>query len=173
MEAILDTPLLHKFCLSLQAAEVAALREAADTGGILLRIKSLRLEPHSLVVTGIAPTTAIIFENSPRFSAHLRPRSIGTMRLIENSFLHPNSSDEIGYLVLQTPVSCGEQVPESEDGENSWVALSIRRTLHILEPTLIGSPCCVLCNRPIPHQRLLVIPNTRVCTNCQQKRENA
>jgi len=173
LETILDAPLLHKFCPSLQAAEQAALREAADTGGILLRIKSLRLEPYYLVVTGVTPTTAIVFENPSGFPAHLRPRSIGTMRLTQNSLLHPSLDGEIGYLVLQTPVSAGEQFPESEEGENSWVALSIRRALHILEPSCIGSPCCARCNRPIPQQRLLAVPKTRVCTNCQQKKEQA
>jgi hypothetical protein len=169
----LDAPLFHKFSPSLQEAEQASLREAADTGGILLRVKSFRLEPYHLVVTGVTPTTALVFENPSGFPARLRPRSIGTMRLTQNSLLHPRPGDEIGYLVLQTPVSAGEQLPESEDGENSWVAVSIRRALHILEPSSIGSPCCARCNRPIPYQRLLAISNTRVCTNCQQKKEQA
>ncbi len=172
-QALLDTPLHHKLCASLEAAEQAALREAADTGGIVLRIKSLRLEPHRLVVTGVIPTVAFAFEYSSEFPAHLQPRSIGTMRLTRNSLLHPSFGDEIGYVVLQTPVAAAEHLPESEDGENSWVALSIRRALHTLEPSSIGPPCCARCNRPIPQQRLLAVPNTRVCTNCQQAKEKA
>jgi hypothetical protein len=173
LETLLDAPLLHKFCPSLQAAEQASLSEAADTGGILLRVKSFRLEPHYLVVTGVTPTTALVFENPSGFPAHLRPRSIGTMRLTSNSMLHPGPDGEIAYLVLQTPVAAAEPLPESEDNENSWVALSIRRTLHTLEPSLIGAACCARCNRPIPQQRLLAVPKTRVCTNCQQKKEQA
>lgn len=164
--------MLHKFCPSLQAAEQQALREAADTGGILLRIKSLRIDPNDLVVTGVIPTTALVFERPSEFPAHLQPRSIGTMRLTWNSLQHPGPDDEIGYLVLQTPVAASGQLPESEDGDNVWVALSIRRALHTLEPGCIGAACCVRCNRPIPQQRLLAVPNTRVCTNCQQKKEN-
>jgi hypothetical protein len=170
-ETLLDTPLAHSFCASLQVAEQASLREAADTGGVILRIKSLRIERNSLVVTGVIPTTAVVFERPSEFPTHLQPRSIGTMRLTWNSLLHPAPDHEIGYLVLQTPVSAADQLPESEDGENSWVALSIERALHTLEPGSIGPVCCVRCNRPIPQQRLLAVPKTRVCTNCQQKKE--
>ena len=170
MHTILDAPLHHKFCPSLQAAKQASLCEAADTGGILLRVRSFRLESHYLVVTGVTPTSGLVFDNPSGFPAHLRPRSIGTMRLTSNSMLHAGPEDEIGYLVLQTPVAAAEPLPESEDKENSWVALSIRRTLHTLEPSLIGAACCLRCNRPIPQQRLLAVPKTRLCTNCQQKK---
>ena len=173
LETLLDVPLPHKFCASLEAAEELAVREAADTGGILLRIRSLRLNPNALVVTGVIPTTALVFEHPSEFPAHLQPRSMGTMRLTLNSLLHPGPDAEIGYLVLQTPVAATGQVPESEDGENSWVAISIRRELHILEPSSIGAVCCVRCNRPISQQRLLALPSTRVCRNCQQKKEKA
>lgn len=169
----MDTPLPHRFCPSLEVAEQAALLEAADTGGIVLRIKSLRLEPNHLVVTGTIPTSALVFEYPSEDSVQLRPRSIGTMRLTSSSLLHPGPSDEIGYLVLQTPVAAAEQLSESQDDENSWVALSIRRALHTLEPSCIGAACCARCNRPIPRQRLLAVPHTRVCTNCQRKKENA
>src|SRR5437879_4280463 len=93
-QALLDTPLHHKFCASLQEAERAALREAADTGGVLLRIKSLRLDPNNLVVTGVIPTAALVTEYPSQFSAHVQPRSIGTMRLTRNSLLHPRPDDE-------------------------------------------------------------------------------
>jgi hypothetical protein len=172
-ETVLDAPLLHKFCPSLQAAEQAAMREAADTGGVLLRVKSLRVEPRHLVVTGVLPTPALVFKSSSGIPAHLQPRSIGTMRLTWKSLLNPGAEDEIGYLVLQTPVAAADQIPESEDGENSWVALSVRRALHTLEPGSIGPACCARCNRPISRQRLLAVPTTRVCTNCQQKKEKA
>ena len=166
-------PLPHKFCASLQAAEQAALREAADTGGILLRIKSLRLEPNVLVVTGVIP------HHRPCFRAPLRISRALAAQIDRHHATHteqPASSgpgDEIGYLVLQTPVAAADQLPESEDGDNSWVALSIRRALHTLQPGSIGAACCARCNRPIPQQRLLAVPNTRVCTNCQQKKEKA
>ena len=170
---LLDAPLFHKFCASLQEAEQAALLEAADTGGVLLRIKSLRLEPNNLVVAGVIPTAALVFEHPSEFSAHVQPRSIGTMRLTRGSLLHPPPNEEFGYVVLQTPVASPGRLPESEDGENSWVALSIRRALRTLAPSSIGAACCARCKRPIPQQRLLAVPNTRVCTNCQQKKEKA
>lgn len=172
-ETLLDAPLFHKFCASLPAAEQEALLEAADTGGVVLQIKSLRIEPNNLVVAGVIPTTALVFDSSSEVQAHLQPRSIGTMRLTWNSLLHPCPDDVIGYLVLQTPVDAADQVPESEDGGNFWVALSIRRSQHTLEPGSIGAVCCARCNRPVPQQRLLAVPNTRVCTNCQHKKEKS
>lgn len=170
-ETLLDTPLVHKFCTSLEAAEQEALREAADTGGVVLRIKSLRIEPGSLVVAGVIPATTLVFESSSAVQARLQPRSIGTMRLTWNSLLHPGPDDVIGYLVLQTPVDAADQVSESEDSGNVWVALSIPRSLHTLGSGSIGAVCCARCNRPIPQQRLLAVPTTRVCTNCQQRQE--
>ncbi len=167
-----DTVLPSEFCPSLRAAEESALREAADTGGILLRIKSLRIEADHIVAAGVIPASALAFERPSEFPAHLRPRSVGTMRLLERSLFGPDQNDELGYLVLQTPVAATGQVPESEDGDNVWVTVSVPQTMDTLEPGVIGAVCCVRCNRPITKQRLLAIPNTRVCTNCQQKKEN-
>jgi hypothetical protein len=170
-ETLLDAPLLHKYCASLPAAEQQALREAADTGGIVLRVKSLRIEPHRIVLAGLIPATALAFEHPSEFPAYLQPRSIGTLHLTETS-LNTNPGDEVGYLVLQTPVAAAGLLPESEDGDSFWVALAVERTFHTtLKPGSIGAVCCARCNRPIPQQRLLAVPNTRVCTHCQQKKE--
>jgi hypothetical protein len=168
---IYDTSLLYKFCTSLPAAEQQALREAADTGAIVLRVKSLRIEPGCVVLTGVIPSAALVFEHPSEFPAYLQPRSIGTLHLTGSS-LHPNTGDEVGYLVLQTPVTAVGLLPESEDGDSYWVALAVERTFHTLPPGSIGTPCCVRCNRPIPQQRLLAVPNARFCTNCQQKKES-
>jgi len=157
--------------LSPPAAEQQAARGAADTGGIVLRVKSLRIEPDCVVLTGLIPSTALVFEHPSEFPAYLQPRSLGNLHLTQSSLLHPDAGADIGYLVLQTPVASAGQLPESEDGDSCWVALAIERTFHTLKPGSIGVVCCVRCNRPIPQQRLLAVPNTRVCTNCQQKKE--
>jgi hypothetical protein len=170
-DTLLDVPLLHKFCASLPTAEQQALREAADTGGIVLRVKSLRIEPDCVVLTGVIPSTALVFQHPSEFPAYLQPRSIGNLHLTWSTLLQPGADDEIGYLVLQTPVAAAGQLPESEDGDSCWVALAVERTFHTLKPGSIGAVCCARCNRPIPQQRLLAVPNTRVCTNCQQKKE--
>jgi hypothetical protein len=167
---MLDAPLLHKVCTSLPAAEQQAAREAADTGGIVLRVKSIRITPNYLVVTGLIPSTALVFEHPAEFPAFLRPRSIGNLHLTETS-LHPNTGGEIGYLVLQTPVAAAGLLPESEDGDSYWVAITVPRAFHTLPPGSIGAVCCTRCNRPISQQRLLAVPNTKVCTRCQQKKE--
>jgi Prokaryotic dksA/traR C4-type zinc finger len=169
-DTTLDAPLLHKVCTSLSAAEQQAAREAADTGGIVLRVKSIRIAPNYLVVTGLIPSTALVFEHPAEFPAYLRPRSIGNLHLTETS-LHPNTGVEIGYLVLQTPVAAAGLLPESEDGDSYWVAITVPRTFHTLPPGSIGAVCCARCNRPISQQRLLAVPNTKVCTKCQQKKE--
>lgn len=169
---MLDAPLLRKVCASLPAAEQQAAREAADTGGIVLRVTSIRIEPNSLVFTGLIPSTALVFEHPAEFPAYLQPRSIGNLHLTETS-LQPSSTGggQIGYLVLQTPVTAAGLLPESEDDDCYWVAITVPRTFHTLVPGSIGAVCCARCNRPISQQRLVAVPKTRVCTNCQQKKE--
>jgi hypothetical protein len=170
LDTLLDAPLFHRFCGSLPSAEQQASREAADTGGIVLRVKSIRIEPNCVVITGLIPATALAFEHPAEFPAYLQPRSIGNLHLTGTS-LDPNTNDQVGYLVLQTPVAAAGLLPESEDGDSYWVALAVERTFHKLPPGSIGAVCCGRCNRPISHQRLLAVPNTRVCINCQQKKE--
>ena len=169
---ILDSPVPHKFCASLDTAEQEALSEAADTGGVLLRVKSLRIEPDCLVITGKVPTTALAVHHLSDFPESAHPRSIGTMRVTWRSLLQPIPDEEIGYVVLQTPVHVTDQVPESEDGDYSWVSVSITRSHQTLKPGCIGAACCARCNRPIPPQRLVAVPNTRMCTDCQRRKEN-
>ncbi|MGI8743674.1 MAG: TraR/DksA C4-type zinc finger protein [Bryobacteraceae bacterium] len=169
-DTLLDAPLLHKFCASLSTAEQQASREAADTGGIILRVKSIRVEPNCVILTGLIPSTALVFEHPSEFPAYLQARSIGNLHLTESS-LHPETGGEIGYLVLQTPVAAAGLLPESEDDDSYWVALAVERTFHTLPPCSIGAVCCARCNRPISQQRLLAVPNTRACTNCQRKKE--
>jgi hypothetical protein len=170
--SLLDAPLPCKFCESLPAAEEQAAREAADTGGSVLRVNSIRIEPNRLVLTGLIPQTALVPEVTSDSPGSLRPRSMGNLHTTWSSLLQPGGSDQIGYLVLHTPVGTPGQLPESEDGDFCWAALAIERTLHTLRTGCVGAISCASCNRPIPQQRLLAIPNTRVCTNCQQKREN-
>ena len=138
----------------------------------MLRVKSIRIEPHCLVLTGLIPLTALVFEHPSEVSAYLRPRSLGNLHLTWGSLLQPSASDQIGYLVLHTPVGAPGQLPESEDGDACWVALDIGRTFYTLKPGCVGTMCCAACNRPIPQQRMLAVPSTRVCTKCQQKKEN-
>ena len=167
-----DASLSFGFCATLQAAEEAALREAADTGGILLRVKSLTVAANPTVATGVVPAAALAFERHSEFPGRLLPRSVGTMRLSKTDLLDPDQNGELGYLVLQTPVVATGQVPESEDGDSVWVTVAIPEAVAALKPGVSGAACCGRCNRPISKQRLIAVPNTRVCTNCQRKKEN-
>jgi hypothetical protein len=169
-DTLLAAPLFPRFCASLPTAEQQAAREAADTGGIILRVKSIRIEPNRVIFTGLIPSTALFFEHPAEFPGYLQPRSIGSLH-ITGSSLQPGT-DEVGYLVLHTPVTATGLVPESEDGDACWVALAVERTFHTLPPSFIGVACCTRCNRPISRQRRLAIPSTRVCTNCQKQKEN-
>ncbi len=164
-------PLPYRICPSLLTAEQYAARESADTGSIVLRIKSIRIEPDRILLIGLIPSDVLVFEHPSVFPSHLQTRSIGNLHLTLNS-LNPSAGDEIGYLVLQTPVATEGLPPESEDGDSYWVSLSVPRASHDLPPSCIGAVCCVHCNRPIPQHRLAAIPTTRFCTNCQQKKEN-
>jgi hypothetical protein len=152
------------------AAEQQALREAADTGGIILRVKSLTIERHRALFTGLIPSIALVFQHPSEFPAYLQPRWVGNLHLTEGSF-HPGVGGDVGYLVLQTPVATAGLLPESEDGDLCWVALAVERACHALPPVSIGAVCCARCHRPIAQQRLMAVPNTRFCTYCQQEKE--
>ncbi len=169
---ILGAPLPYRISPSALAAEQRASREAADTGGIVLRIKSIRIEPDRLVLIGLVPSDALVFEHPSELPAHLQTRSIGNLYLTRSG-LTPGLGEGIGYLVLQTPVTLEGLPPESEDGDSYWVSLAVRRILHDLSPGSIGTVCCARCNRPIPEPRLIAVPNARFCTNCQQKKEES
>jgi hypothetical protein len=170
--ALLDATLHHGFCASLVIAEQQAAREAADTGGVVLRVKSFRVESDSLVITGKLPIATFDFENtSTRLAGYIQPRAIGKLHLTWNSLLHPKPQEDIAYLVLQTPIWRKGRFSESEDDDSHWVALSIKRSYHTLAPGSIGAVCCAHCNRPISQQRLIAIPNARICTACQQIKE--
>lgn len=161
----------HRFCVSLEEAYEAAVFEAANTGGVVLRVKSIRIGPNFLIVTGLVPVKALVFDSRIDFSGRLRPRSIGGFHQAQSSFSQPNTADDLGYLVLQTPVVSSQVDPKSEDGDSCWVTVTIEPTFHTLEHGAVGAVCCALCNRPISKQRLLAIPGTRVCTDCQQEKE--
>ncbi|MEX2260610.1 MAG: TraR/DksA C4-type zinc finger protein [Bryobacteraceae bacterium] len=168
---LIDAVLAHKFCPSLQTAQQQAAGEAADTGGVVLQVKSLRIELGAVVVTGLIPSSALSFENVPETVSRLRPRSMGTLHLTWNSLLHASASDVIGYLVLQTPVVTASHLSLSEDDDWCWGALTIQRAHYTLPSGCIGAICCVRCNRPIASQRLNAVPHTKLCTACQQNKE--
>lgn len=170
-ETLIDAPLAHRFCPSLQFAQQQAIREAADTGGVVLRVKSLRIEQGAVVVTGLIPSSALCFGNVTETIGHLRPRSVGNLHLTWNSLLHPNAADNIGYLVLQTPVATTGNLSQAEEDDSCWGALTIERSHYTLPSGCIGPVCCVRCNHPIAPQRLKAISNTRFCTACQQNKE--
>src|SRR4029453_15789782 len=96
---LLDASIPHKFCASPAIAEKQAAQEAADTCGTVFRIKSIRIEPSCVVLTGLIPSTALVFA-PPAPPAYLPPRSIGDLHLTWSTLLHPGTTDDIGYLVL-------------------------------------------------------------------------
>ena len=142
------------------------------SGGVVLRVKSIRIEPSCIVFIGSIPSDALVFENPSEFSGELQPRSIGFLHLTWSSLLYPDKSEDIGYLVLQTPVTITGLLPESEDGEAYWVAVAVERSFCCTLPLgSIGAACCAACNRPIPKPRLLAVPNTKICIRCQERKE--
>jgi len=170
-ETVLDASLECRISPSADMAEQRASREAADTGGVVLRIRSIRIGADRIVLVGLIPSDVLVFEHPSRFPASLRPRSTGNLHLTRCS-LDPGAGDEIGYLVLQTPVATKGLLPESEDGDSYWVSITIPRNAHDRRLGCVGAVCCARCNRPISQQRLAAVPNAKFCTNCQQKKEN-
>jgi hypothetical protein len=164
---LLDAAVPHKFFASLPAALERAEQEAVDTGGIVLQVRSIAIEPGRLVATGLIPSKAVIW-NEAAAGRFLQPRSTGNLYLTWGSLIQPKQ--DIGYLVVQVPV-IARQLPGSEDGAHCWASVAIPRSLSSLQVGIIGARCCSRCNRPIAPERLKALPTTRVCILCQQQKE--
>lgn len=168
---LLDAPIPHRFCGSIGEAQSLALREAADTGGVIFRVRSFRIDPGRVVLNGLIPAGAAVFGRPCEAAGYLQPRSLGNLHLTWGSLVHPGAEGDLGFLVLQAPVAVPQRPAESEAGGSLWVALAVGRTFDTLPVGSIGAACCVRCNRPISEQRLKVLANARVCTGCQQRKE--
>jgi hypothetical protein len=165
---LLDAALNSHFWSGPEEAARQAVLEAADTGGIVLRVKSLRVEVGAVVVIGLIPSATLVIRTPSEFvGGYLHPRSVGRLHLTWGALLHPETTDYIGYLVLQAPILLSGNI-QAEDDDSCWVALALERAHHTLPPGTIGPVCCTRCNRPISQQRLKVIHQARLCTVCQQ-----
>ena len=171
--AIVDLALENRFWSSTQEAESAACREAANTGGAILRITSIRTESGRGVLSGRILSSVIDVDSSGHLDVpggYAKPRSLGTLHLTWRALLLGSGDTDIGYLVVQRPFGAS-RLPDSDDSDTCFVSVEVPRLLHSLGPLTIGIEVCRTCSRPIGQKRLNAVPSTKICTFCQELKE--
>jgi len=162
VSTILDVDLNHEFWADLQAARSAANREAANTGGAVVRIEAIEIQAHKISLIGTIPLTAIDRDEGHRE----RSPSLGSLHTTWGAVLNP--SREFGFLVVHHPVTFKPCSNESDD--LCRVAVVLDRTFNTIPNTALGPVCCKKCRQPISRERLLARPGASLCTTCQAKK---
>lgn len=165
MEPLLDSDLHHKFWGDLQAAQNAACREAANTGGAVVAVDAVEIQLKSILLIGTVPEPALTDESTPQCA--LAP--IRSFHTTWGAVLHP--SGIIGYLVLGRPVRCRPRA--GLDFDLARIAVRVERKFTSIPVGHLGPSCCAVCSRPIPAERLEAMPTARLCVMCQEHREEA
>jgi hypothetical protein len=162
MSTILDVDLHHEFWPDLKEARTAALVEAANTGGVVISVDAVEIQPQSVTFIGTVPELALNSASSWRCGTRL-----GSLHTTWGSVLRP--AGIIGYLVVGHPITC--QSYETKDPDFRRVAIKVDRTFTSIPTAALGPLCCAQCRQPIPSERLRAIPGVRVCVTCQTARE--
>jgi len=168
---LLDAELDHEFCDTLQTANLRALSEAANTGGIILDVSSIEIEMGCILFVGCLPNEALAEGSGTGLGrARLRPRGLGKFRTTWGALMQ--SHGQVGFLVLHPPLALLGGQP-SDEAATTRVAVEIKRCFSSMPPGWIGPVCCAECNQEIPRQRLQAVPATRVCAKCKQRKEKS
>lgn len=168
---LLDLELENRFWSTIREAEDAAAREAANTGGAILQIASIRTEATRGVVSGRVLSAAV--DSSPHLDVprgYAKPRSLGNFHLTWRTLLQRSGDEDIGYLVVQRPLGA-LVLPDCEVVGSCFVSVEVTRNLHSLGPVTIGTEICRGCSRPIGPKRLNALPSTKICKFCQELKE--
>jgi len=169
MDIILDLKIIHSFWGSIGAAKRQAMREVANTGGVILDVCAIEVRDPSLIFVGSLPTATIEPESSPTPGRRkIRPAALGTFHTTWGALIRP--MDSIGYFVLRQPLSFLGTLPPPE-ASTLLVAMEIERHFKSMQLGFIGGVPCISCNELIPEQRLMAIPGVRTCTTCQSVKE--
>src|SRR5271166_1761093 len=148
-ETILDLKLGNRFWSTIREAEDAASREAANTGGAILRIASIRTEATRGVVSG--RVLSAVVDSAPHLDiprGYAKPRSIGTFHLTWKSLMQRNGDGDIGYLVVQRPIGASA-LPDGDLAETCFISVEVPRDFYSLGAVTIGTETCRACSRPI------------------------
>lgn len=162
METFLDAEIHHTFWGDLEAAKHAARAEAANTGGALMDVDSVEIQPTRIAFIGAVPEAI-----GDLVASAARYTEIGSFHTTWGAVLQP--SGILGYLVLRPPLLCAGTARSEKDSRR--LAVHARRSLKSIPNVILGHPCCVGCRSPIPPERLRAVPNTRFCSYCQSSRE--
>ncbi len=159
-----------KFHDTIDIARSHANREAADTGGTVLEVRSIEIDHENLLFIGpilaVAITTEVCF---PVERPTMKGRSLGNFHTASADGLG-QPGPLIGFLVLHHPLTLQLQ-RAGRSSDEVWVAVDLKHRDQSLPPGLIGLHCCRNCNEPISKLRLAAVPGARLCTKCQSKKE--
>jgi hypothetical protein len=146
--------------------ESLALKAAANTGALIMPVRSIRRSESRVLFVGELPLAAL--DGSLEVSdgpIRVKAQDLGPF--------YPASAhtDLVGFLLLHRPVRLiSGAVPDSEER----VAVAVAGSPELLPPTIpsLGPVCCTRCNKPIPKRRLLAVPGATMCTSCQSEKED-
>ena len=167
--SFIDSNIAHSFWPTVAEARRRAIREAVDTGGIILDVRTIELEKTRLFIVGTVPSDALQAQ-SPEGEGRvvIRARGLGLFHTSWGSLLFPG--DTIGFLILRRPVVVTGTNPRT-DFERIRVAMEVKRRSASIASGCIGPVCCTDCNESIPTERLKAIPGIKRCANCQKTKE--
>lgn len=146
-----------------------ATAEAANTGAIVFRVRSVRFCGTGAILTGIAPTAGLVASPDTGSPGRMEPQSAGKLHLVRRDAEGPDG--DIGYVALRGPVLIPSATLEADEGGYCWAALMADLKRGTPAGQVRGRPCCAKCNRPISEVRLRALPGARFCINCQKDKE--
>lgn len=169
MDTFLDAEIEPAFHGDIETARTRAAVEAANTGAVVLEVRSIEARGECLVVVGTIPVDTLeAMGRATEARPKIRSVGLGRFHTTWRAVLEPQST--IGFVVLRQPLTLIGG--SSTETDAPLVAIELKRRLTSLPSGFtIGPHCCVGCNEPIPEQRLRAVPGTRICTKCQDRRE--
>lgn len=159
-----------RFWPNAHEAENAARKEAANTGGTVVAVVSIRAESKRGVLSG--RVLASVVEVRPGLdvpTGYARPRGIGTFHSW-GAVTQKIKGEDLGYLAVQRPLGAAIP-PEGDDTDTCFVSIEVPRLNDSFGVISIGPEVCRSCSRPISPKRMTAIPSARICTFCQALRE--
>jgi len=163
LSTIFDVLLHHEFWGDMSAAENAAYKEAANTGGAVVRVETVDIQARQVSFIGSIPEFAIDGE----VASESRSNLLGSFHTTWGAVMTPGS--QLGFLVVRHPLNLESYTPGASDLRR--IVVTLDRTFNTIQPTVLGPVCCRKCKQPISPQRLRARPGTHLCTACQASNE--
>lgn len=163
MDSILDAAIHGEFWEDTATARQKAVLEAVNTGSAVVTVDAIDVEAGYVTLIGTVPE-CVFASASPRLLGRPGVRSFHTTW---GAILKPDGP--LGFAVVRQPLN--SRPAASTTAEHCRVALRVQRRFRTLPQGTLGLICCSTCRIPIPADRLQALPGTRICHDCQEKKE--